>query len=170
MASSAREFQKILDGLNKKKKDFQKGCSWCSSCTVGGAGPSYIGDGIRRRRRRSRRRRRLRRRRCGWPSSSPPTCRCRCTTSRRTPRTRSRPASSTRSLAAWRSRGCGRRRARPPARGARRRATRPRSRTGAGSACASSFSPRVSTWSVAVAVGTRQTAGTTPLTHRYYEL
>ena len=34
--------------------------------------------------------------------------------------------------------------------------------------------PRVSThartWSVAVAVGTRQTAGTTPLTHRYYEL
>ena len=40
-------------------------------------------------------------------------------------------------LAAWRSRGCGRRRARPPARGARRRATRPRSRTGAGSACAS---------------------------------
>ena len=41
---------------------------------------------------------RPRRRRCGWPSSSPATCRCRCTTSRRTPRTRSRPASSTRNL------------------------------------------------------------------------
>jgi hypothetical protein len=36
---------------------------------------------------------------------------------------------------AWRSRGSGRRRARPPARGATRRATRPRWRTGAGSAC-----------------------------------
>lgn len=51
-----------------------------------------------------------------------------------------RKASSYSYLAAWRSRGCGRRRARPLARGATRRATRPRSRTGAGSACAS-FSP-----------------------------
>lgn len=50
----------------------------------------------------SRRRRRPRRKRCGWPASCPRTCRCRCTTSRRTPRTRSRPASSTRNLQAHR--------------------------------------------------------------------
>lgn len=63
------------------------------------AGAHHAQSGIRFRWRRcSRRHRRPRRRRCGWPSSCPPTCRCRCTTSRRTPRTRSRPASSTRSL------------------------------------------------------------------------
>jgi hypothetical protein len=55
--------------------------------------------------RRSRRRRRLRRRRCGWSSSCRRTCICRCTTSRRRPRTRSRPASSTHSLQCTQNRG-----------------------------------------------------------------
>jgi hypothetical protein len=110
--------------------------------------------------RRSRRRLRLRRTPCGCGASGPPTCRRRCTTSRRTPRKRSRLASSTRSLhtqsevyvgelfrrgvtlavsfmthlEASRSTCSGRRRARPRARSATRPARRPRSRTCEGSA------------------------------------
>ena len=71
---------------------------------------------------------------CGRSQKSAAACTCSLQLSHAR---RGREADSCTYLVAWRSRGSDRRRARPPARGATRRGTRPRWRTGAGSACSS---------------------------------